>query len=334
MDEQTKAESPIPALIPASQNSRASAPASQDPSSDGCSPDTASPRESSGSPPLPRRATGPRTKVGTRKSRYNALKKGLFAKAMLLDGESAAQYDALRNGLWEEFPPESASEMEDVEYLVTLYWRRRRIVKGENAEIENLVNFRNYDSHHASVAEAREELRAGETARGMLRHSPKRLVFRYAIEMLGIFRDSLEKYGFHADEDPWLRTKLYELYHDDETLKYLPGYSECPSWVVKKYETAIRLRHDDFLAEICRIISDEIQHFENIEETEVFAEKQSGEYKTIAALNPFRDFVDAIVRVQAHTSREIERTRNRLESARRRRQGQPEPPTVRLKLDE
>jgi hypothetical protein len=88
------------------------------------------------------------------------------------------------------------------------------------------------------------------------------------------------------------------------------------------------------MAEICRIISDEIQHFENIEETEVLAEKQSGEYKTIAALNPFRDFVDAIVRVQAHTSREIERTRNRLESARRRRQGQPEPPTVRLKLDE
>lgn len=334
MDEHTKAENSNSALIPVSQNSRASAPASQDLSSDGRSPDTESPHEGTGSSPLPRRATGPRTKAGKRKSRYNAVKKGLFAKATLLDGESVAQYEGLRKGLWEEFQPESPSEMEDVEYLVSLYWRRRRIAKAENAEIENLVNFKTCASHHAPMGRVWDQSRTGETAGGISQDRKETLVLRHAIDMLVIFRDSLERYGFHADEDPWLRTQLYERYHNDQTLKKLPGHSESPSKCDMELETENKLSQDEFMTEMLTVLRDEIEQLEIDEVWKALNVNKTTEYDTISALIPFRDLMDAIIRVQAHTSREIERTQNRLECARRRRQGQPEPPTLRLKLEE
>jgi len=262
------------------------------------------------------------------------VKHRLFAKAIILDGESLAEYEALSKGLWEEWQPESASEMEDVEYLVTLFWRRRRIAKAENAEIANVVNFKTYDSRHAPMAEASQRSEVREITSGRCQDDPKLVVFRYARDLLKIFCDSLEKYGFHADENPWLRTELYRRYHGDEALKHLPGYSAIPTWLIDKREAKDELRHDEFMAEICEVISDELQHLDNLGFAELFAEKRTGEYKTIAALGPFRDIMDAIVRIQTHISREIERTINRLERALRRRQGQPEPPTLRLKLDD
>jgi hypothetical protein len=42
---------------------------------------------------------------------------------------------------------------------------------------------------------------------------------------------------------------------------------------------------------------------------------------------------DSIRVLEAHTTREIEKVERRFEASLLRRQGQPEPPTVRLKLD-
>ena len=341
MQEQTKAGNSNPALMPDSHNSGAPAPASQDLSPDKEHSTTRSPNEDSGSSPIPHRATGPRTKAGKRRSRYNAVKHGLFAKAILLDGESAAQYEALRKGLWEEFPPESASEMEDVEYLVTLYWRRGRIARAENAQIANAAEFDAYNSKWAQEPEVWDQSRAGETTGGMLRHNSNPLVVREAIEMLTIFRDSVEKHGFHAREDPWILRKLYGLDHDGAApmglfRAYMLQSKLATGGRIGNMGSYDNLRKDpdELKKEMLTALDEELERLKLLEAVVLASEKKKREYATIAALIPPRDIMDAIIRAETHISREIDRTRNRLEQARRRRQGQPEPPTLRLKLDE
>jgi hypothetical protein len=78
-------------------------------------------------------STGPRTSQGKAKSRYNALKKGFFAKVVLVQGESASEYEALLNGLCEDWQPQGTEEKLYVEELAALFWRKRRLLQVEAA---------------------------------------------------------------------------------------------------------------------------------------------------------------------------------------------------------
>jgi hypothetical protein len=58
----------------------------------------------------------------------NAVKHGLSAKAIILEGEDPRQFEALRAGLEEDFEPETVVERELVEQLAGLFWRLRRVL--------------------------------------------------------------------------------------------------------------------------------------------------------------------------------------------------------------
>jgi len=77
---------------------------------------------------LVRGATGPRTPQGRDRTKYNALKQGIFAKVVVLEGESRAEFDALWNGLRDDLRPEGTFEEIWVEKLATLLWRERRLI--------------------------------------------------------------------------------------------------------------------------------------------------------------------------------------------------------------
>jgi hypothetical protein len=57
----------------------------------------------------------------------NAVKHGLSAKAIVLEGEDPGQFEALRAGLEKDFKPDSVVEGELVEQLAGLFWRLRRV---------------------------------------------------------------------------------------------------------------------------------------------------------------------------------------------------------------
>ncbi len=77
---------------------------------------------------LVRGAAGPRTRQGKERTKYNALKQGIFSKLGVLEGESRAEFDALWNGLRDDFRPEGTFEEIWVEKLATLLWRERRLI--------------------------------------------------------------------------------------------------------------------------------------------------------------------------------------------------------------
>ena len=82
-----------------------------------------------------RRGTGPRTPIGKERSKYNALKHGLFAKVVVMSHESSFLFDNLLRGLRDDLMPVGVLEGALVEKLATIFWRYRRLLQAESAEI-------------------------------------------------------------------------------------------------------------------------------------------------------------------------------------------------------
>ncbi len=85
-------------------------------------------------------ATGPRTEEGKQRSSQNSLKHGLFAKTIVLPGESQEEFDALREGLIKEYAPDEPSEREMVNTLAETQWRLVRLRRLEAAAMEQALD--------------------------------------------------------------------------------------------------------------------------------------------------------------------------------------------------
>lgn len=85
--------------------------------------------------------TGPRTRQGKERSRYNAVKHGVLSRAFLVKGESPAEYRLLLREVREYFRPHGTPEETLVERFATLTWRQRRLLKAESAEIARGIEF-------------------------------------------------------------------------------------------------------------------------------------------------------------------------------------------------
>ena len=83
-----------------------------------------------------KRSTGPRSQVGKRRTRRNAIKHGLTAESILIEGESREDFDSLCRQLYEELNPTSTLEHQYVERFVGYVWRLRRIPVLEAALFE------------------------------------------------------------------------------------------------------------------------------------------------------------------------------------------------------
>jgi hypothetical protein len=87
-------------------------------------------------------STGPRSRAGKARSRLNSRKHGLTAKTLIIVGECADDFEALRTELVEEYEPQSPLEIELVERIAGILWRLRRVPLFEAAIV---------DARHAGV---------------------------------------------------------------------------------------------------------------------------------------------------------------------------------------
>lgn len=74
-----------------------------------------------------KKSSGPRSIEGKAKSSMNALKHGLTAVGVVLDGEDPAQFESLRDRLILELKPQTALEEAMVDRISALLWRLRRV---------------------------------------------------------------------------------------------------------------------------------------------------------------------------------------------------------------
>ena len=70
---------------------------------------------------------GPQTAEGRAHSRRNALKHGLTARSLILEGERATQFEELRTELITTYAPHGLIEEQLVDVMAGLLWRLRRV---------------------------------------------------------------------------------------------------------------------------------------------------------------------------------------------------------------
>jgi hypothetical protein len=83
-----------------------------------------------------RHSTGPATPEGKQASRFNALRHGLRAKEIIIPGqEDPAEFDAILRELCEDWEPEGHTEFHLVGQIGLAEWRLRRVHRAELGEI-------------------------------------------------------------------------------------------------------------------------------------------------------------------------------------------------------
>lgn len=81
----------------------------------------------------PKRKSGPKTALGKSRTRFNAVKDGVYSTQRLLPGEDEAEYKRMSADLFEENKPATVMERTLVELMVGNKWRIRRIDRAEAA---------------------------------------------------------------------------------------------------------------------------------------------------------------------------------------------------------
>ena len=82
------------------------------------------------------KSTGAKTAQGKAALSNNALKHGLFAKHLILEGESQEEYHQLLNGLISSLNPVGVLEILLVEKIAIATWKQIRLTRAESASIE------------------------------------------------------------------------------------------------------------------------------------------------------------------------------------------------------
>ena len=85
------------------------------------------------------RSKGPATSEGRARSSRNAVRHGLSAKAILVPGESEAEFRQLLDDYVEQFQPATGVEMDLVETMAAARWRLRRLTAIEAHLLDNEI---------------------------------------------------------------------------------------------------------------------------------------------------------------------------------------------------
>ena len=284
-----------------------------------------------------RRATGPRTRQGKERSKFNARKHGLFSKAVLLHDESRAEYDALLNGLIENLQPQGKLEKVLVESLATLLWRKRRLLQVETAEIEKAQKFVNWDLQLQNNVDELEYAQLKGASDAKLGHSNPLLLIRNAMEILNIHR-----LLFMADDsqhEDRMRRILKSIYG------YQDGGPEPYGWrqmslvlekLLSSAESVQQEKEDSKDPPDVKKIEDEVIWQEILRLGKLYddaarVETLRREHNVAGARVPSQEVSDRLLRYEAHLSREFDRTLSQLERLQRIRSGQPVLPKLEVR---
>jgi hypothetical protein len=263
------------------------------------------------SPSVTRGSTGPRTQHGKERSKHNALTHGIFSKVAVLKSESQAEFDTLLKKLREDRKPHGVLEVLLVDKLAVLFWRFRRFLTAEGAEIQVGSDFAQWDKNE------RYRQQTGSFPQltyngGLMRWIENPQALQGCVNLLQDLERSISACGFDPQYDQSILAKLY-------------GRKDEDSWnnvLSRSYATPQQCQKN-FLDEVKK----EIQRLERYrkEHTTISARRLEVEALRLPEM-------DRLLRYETTISREIERTLNQLERLQRMRLGQAVPPPINVNV--
>ena len=281
-----------------------------------------------------RRATGPRTAAGKKRSSRNALKRGMFSRILFLQGESPVEYKELLNGLVADLQPQGTTEAVCVENLAWVIWQRRRLLRAQNAEIFSAVGVRGSDSMEDQWREAWDLARAGETSDGMLKYQSNPFACREAIQRLVIFRNAFEKAGFQIPDGTWWLRKLYGTDRDGEPPRGIFRTFLLYQALATDTQTSGGTSDSphELKMEMLQLLDEEIDELKEWDKSQSAVYEIRRKYQMLAECVLPQETTDRFLRLEAHLSREFGRILGHLERLQARRRGQPGPSTMNVEI--
>lgn len=273
-----------------------------------------------------RKSTGPKTAWGKANSRWNALRRGVLAREVVLqrdtDGEQVSEFEAVHRQFWEHLEPVGPIEEVLVERMVTAYWRLHRVLVAERGQIVS----------RRSETKWRVGRLGGTSAAGLAR----------AMDVLRQVRGGVEKEGelteaalepvnreFGAGPNP-LKTALQKVWEDSlHNPESLLTAEELAELTPETRPDALRTgRRERMLTFIDR----EVVRYEwELTETRK-QEAQEAQARRDASFLPSRDALDNIWRYETMLERQFYRAMNQLERLQRSRRGEVVPPPLTMEV--
>ena len=278
-----------------------------------------------------RKATGPQTARGKKRSRLNPLKHGILSKFALLDGESREEYRILWNGLHDYFQPQGIMEYVCVEDLTIAMWRKRRFIAAVTGRISEKIFFIETKMRAKQAAEALQLSRDAMVSDGLVVHDDNPFVITEIINIWEAFRQLVIR--GKLDE---CRPFIHKLYGPDQY-----GKAPAPSrQAFEKYVEAMKMGETkgdtSKLAEIkqmmIEVIDSEIERFSKLKEVREKIDQQKILFNELTGVIPSGRRADLFLRYETQLSREIDRILIRLERLQRMRKGEQLPPQLDIKI--
>jgi hypothetical protein len=97
-------------------------------------------------------STGPRSDAGRARSRANALKWGITAKQMVIRGETAEEFEQLREAIFDHFQPVGLLEELLTGQVAEQFWRCQRIRRAEAEVLNAAIHDETFGIAHKEVA--------------------------------------------------------------------------------------------------------------------------------------------------------------------------------------
>lgn len=291
---------------------------------------------------LARRITGPRTPQGKERSKSNALKHGIFSEAVVLKGESHAEYQSLLKGLQEAFRPEGKLEETLVEKLATVLWRHRRLIVAEGAEIRKNIEFLEWDQREQQREEALEigksptleDVLGEEDKAGLVWKMQNPEVLERCLELLAELQKSIEANGFLPDDDAEVLKIIYGTSGQHRLRETVYGVYE--TWVntaaASEVEREGYASPEECKENVLREIDAEIRRLKRYQKVHAAVEANRTKLELLRQGVPDSPTLDRLLRYEASLERAFDRALSQLERLQRMRLGQPVPPPVKVQL--
>lgn len=286
---------------------------------------------------LPARRTGPRTPTGKARSKHNALKHGILASFALVRGESRPEFEALLSGIRNDLRPEGTLEEVLVEKLASLFWRYRRLLIAEGAEIQRGTNYYSLDKFEREGQEAAAFLRSEQEAKAGLFAGIKNSHIReLCIEALQMLKQSISVKGFRLSLDSRVLVQVYggnelKAANNPVIVAYATyfrpgGYAAIAR---EKEEPADAEKRKAKFLDILQLQIDRLQGYAD------FAGKRAARKDKIEALRqnvPSAPEADRFLRYEASLERSIDRTLSQLERLQAMRLGRAVLPPIKVEV--
>jgi len=281
---------------------------------------------------VPSVATGPRTMQGKERSKHNAIKHGIFSKVTLLKGESKAEFDSLLDGLRKHYEPKGTLEEVLVEKLATLFWRHRRLILAEGAEVQSKVEFLQWDQQNGRFDELEQIAREFRPSLILKIENPD--VLERCLVLLSTLRALIAECGFDEEQDTKV---LREIYGSAADRCYRGSlHEEYVGWSVAIPTRASdeEGRSEEFATPeeskqgfICAIDA-EVSRLKLYRKQRAAFEASRAKLKALRQNVPDFPALDRLLRYEASLDRSFDRTLKQLERAQRMRLGLQLPPSI------